>query len=227
LHLALSSSGRLMRILGSIVAPSAATGLQDGQGRHSENSLRRHSANDRRIAGATGRIDSVRRSPPVRETCVFVTEALALFGGDLKPAYSESNLQDMATFRACKGPATAAISASVRPSSGECRFKLRGRSMSASDTIILPTPDFAWDPITRPPIGDKQEGPRYWGPSCLSLCCTFTPASRCKISPALTYRLWPFAGSRESDGQQEYCASRDRAKKLSLCQSVRQGLIVL
>jgi D-amino-acid oxidase len=131
-------------------------GLQDGQGRHSENSLRRHSAHDRRIAGATGRIDSVRRSPRVpsnpRETCVFVTEALALFGGDLKPAYSESNLQDMATFRACKGPATAAISASVRPSSGECRFKLRGRSMSASDTIVLPTPDFAWDPITRPPI---------------------------------------------------------------------------
>ena len=33
---------------------------------------------------------------------------------------------------------------------------------------------------------DKQEGPRYRGPSCLRPCCTFTPASRCKISPALT-----------------------------------------
>jgi hypothetical protein len=32
----------------------------------------------------------------------------------------------------------------------------------------------------------KQEGPRYWGPSCLRPCCTFTPASRCKIFPALT-----------------------------------------
>jgi hypothetical protein len=33
---------------------------------------------------------------------------------------------------------------------------------------------------------DKQEGPRQRGPSCLRPCCTFTPVSRCKISPALT-----------------------------------------
>ena len=32
----------------------------------------------------------------------------------------------------------------------------------------------------------KQQGPRYRGPSCSRPCCTFTPASRCKISPALT-----------------------------------------
>ena len=36
---------------------------------------------------------------------------------------------------------------------------------------------------------DKQEGPRYRGPSCLRPCCTFTPANRCKISPALTNDL--------------------------------------
>jgi len=33
---------------------------------------------------------------------------------------------------------------------------------------------------------DKQEGPRYPGPSCLRPCCTFTPACRCRIPPALT-----------------------------------------
>ncbi len=45
---------------------------------------------------------------------------------------------------------------------------------------------------------DKQEGPRYRGPSCLRPCCTFTPASRCKISPALTSGGFSFVISYES-----------------------------
>ena len=33
---------------------------------------------------------------------------------------------------------------------------------------------------------DKQQGPRYRGPCCMRPCCTFTPAYRCRIPPALT-----------------------------------------
>ena len=33
---------------------------------------------------------------------------------------------------------------------------------------------------------EKREGPRYRGPSRLRPCCTFTPASRCRFTPALT-----------------------------------------
>ena len=37
----------------------------------------------------------------------------------------------------------------------------------------------------------KQEGPRYRGPSCLPQCCTFAPANRCRITPALTQQQHP------------------------------------
>ncbi len=33
---------------------------------------------------------------------------------------------------------------------------------------------------------EKQWAPRYRGPHCLRPCCTFTPASRCRFTPALT-----------------------------------------
>ena len=40
---------------------------------------------------------------------------------------------------------------------------------------------------------DKQEGPRYPWHSCLRSCCTFTPACRCRIPPALIGEQLPEA----------------------------------
>jgi hypothetical protein len=44
---------------------------------------------------------------------------------------------------------------------------------------------------------DKQEGPRYRGPSCLRPCCTIAPANRCRISPALTSNVVEFRPAHE------------------------------
>ena len=47
--------------------------------------------------------------------------------------------------------------------------------------VVTPSP--VRTAVGRCPSGmkrGKQEGPRYWGPSCLRPCCTFTPASAAK-----------------------------------------------
>jgi Transposase DDE domain group 1 len=70
---------KLIKIGAKVISHGRYVAFQMADCRHSENSLRRHPAHDRRIAAAIGHIDSVRRSlchafhQKPRERCVLMT----------------------------------------------------------------------------------------------------------------------------------------------------------